>query len=145
MPDRRPPILPLFVWIAVVAALFLGTAEFVPAGYLRDLVHGGFVIVFLLLLRQVYASGAMHNPLGADRDFSPAPVLKELLIGVAFALGTIGWAVAYGVAVRYRLLHDTELAGYPVGLIPLFGLLSGFVFFLGRAIFRLTFGHRRSA
>ena len=115
MPDRRPPILPLFVSIAVVVALSLGSTEFISAGYLRDLVDGGLVIVCLLLVRQAYAGGAMGNPLGADRDFSPAPVLKDLLIGAAFALGAIGWAVAYAMAVRNRLLPDTSFPVTPWG------------------------------
>ena len=127
----------------MVAVLDLGCTEFVPAGYMRELVNAGFGIVFLLLLRQVFATGAMYNPLGADRDFSPAPVLRDLLIGVAFALGAIGWAAAYELAVRNGLLPDTELPGYTVGLIPLFGLLAGFVFFLARGLFRTLFGRGR--
>lgn len=141
--DHRPPIRPLFVWIAIVAALDLGCTGIVPAGYMRDLVNAGFGVVFLLLLRKVFASGAMYNPLGADRDFSPGPLLKDLLIGVAFALGTVGWAAAYEMAIRGHVIPDTSLPGYSLGLIPLFGLLSGFVFFLGRAIFRTLFGQRR--
>lgn len=128
----------------MVAALDLGCIGFVPAGYVRDLVNAGFGVVFLLLIRQVFASGAMYNPLGDDRDFSPAPVLKDLLIGVALALGAVGWAAAYETAVRLRFLPDTELPGHFLGLIPLFGLISVFIFFLGRAIVRLMFGQRRS-
>lgn len=63
---------------------------------MRSLVNAGFGIVFLLLLRGVFASVAMYNPLGDDLDFSPAPVPKDLLIGVALALATIGWAAACG-------------------------------------------------
>lgn len=117
--------------------------QIAPWGYMRDLVNAGFGIVFLLLLRRVFATGAMYNPLGADRDFSPAPVLKDLLIGIAFALATVGWAAGYELAVRNRLLPDTELPGYMVGLLPLFGLVSGLIFFLGRGIFRTLFGCRR--
>lgn len=142
MPDHRPPIRPLFLWIAIVAALDLGCTEVTPAGPMRDLGNAGFGVVFLLLLRRVFASGTMSNPLGADRDFSPAPVVKDLLIGVAFALVSIGWAAAYEAAVRLRLLPDTELPGYTVGLIPLFALLAGFVFFLGRGLLRMLFGCR---
>jgi hypothetical protein len=52
-------------------------------------------------------------------------------MGAAFAVAAIGWAAVSTLAVRTRLLPDTNLAVYSVALVPLFLLFSGFTFFLG--------------
>ena len=135
MPLQNNKHRPLFLWIGVIAALFLGCMVIPPAGYIRTLVNIGFTVVFVLLLRQVFASGAIYNPLGADRDFSLAPAVKDLLIGAAYALAAVAWAGGCAVAVRSHLLPDIALPVYSVGVVPLFLLFGAFVFFFGRAIF----------
>lgn len=142
MADRRPPGRPLFLAIGAVAAIALLTADVAPSGNIQALIDTGSAVILVILLRKAFVTGAMHNPLGANRDFSPAPVLKNLIIGVAFALAAILWAAACGMAARDRLLPDTKFAVYSAAGVPLLLLFSGVIFFLGRAFFQGMFGRR---
>lgn len=134
----------LFLVIGAVAAVGLGCIYIAPPGSARTLADIGFGVVAVLLLRQAFVSGAMQNPFGDARDFSPGPAMKDLLIGAAFALAAITWAKGSAVAVRAHLLPDTPLPVYSVALVPLFLLFGAFVFFLGRATFRAMFGRASS-
>ena len=117
--------------------------DIAPSDRARALMSIGFGIVFSLLLRRVYKTGAMPNPMGEDRDFSSAPALKDLLVSAACAFAATAWTLGSGAAIRIHLLPDTALSVYVVFGIPLMLLFSGFIFFMGRSAFRAIFGRPR--
>lgn len=58
--------------MGAVAAIALLCMDLAPPWNLKALINVAFSVIFVLLLRKAFVTRAMYNPLGANRDFSPA-------------------------------------------------------------------------
>ena len=126
--------------IAAGALAYLVLTRFVSNETVKGLLGVLFGIVCILMLRRAYKTGAADNLMGPGREFRTKPVVQDLLrSGVSIAVALM-WALASGIAIRFRVLPDTALIVYPLMAAPIMLLLASFVYFLARGAYRATFG-----